>query len=80
MEALKRQWGANVAARRRAKQLTQQQVATACGVTQQTISLIERGVSAPSDSLKVRLAQHLEQPGHHLFPLDLTAMAGTSPS
>ena len=81
MQRLKRLWGANVAARRKALHLTQQQLATACGVTQQTISQIERGLIAPSDRLKLQLAQHLEEPGHRLFPLELGAtLTGAPPS
>ena len=81
MKELKRRWGANVATRRRALKLTQQELATACGVTQQTISSIERGECGPSDRLKVQLAKHLEEPGHRLFPLELGAtLTGANPS
>ncbi len=81
MDELRRTWGTNVAACRRARRLTQQQLATAVGVTQQTISSIERGEHAPSDRLKVRLVQHLEEPGDVLFPLELGAtLTGANPS
>lgn len=80
MDELRRRWGANVATRRRALHLTQRQLATACGVTQQSISSIERGEQGPSDRLKVQLAQCLEVSGSSLFPLELGAMTGATPS
>jgi DNA-binding XRE family transcriptional regulator len=68
VDELHRLWGANVAARRKHISLTQQGLAEAVGVTQQTISAIERGQHGPGDALKVRLVQHLEDP--QLFPLE----------
>lgn len=49
--------------------MTQAQLAAACHVTQQTISSIERGETAPRDNLKVRLATALHQDVRQLFPL-----------
>ena len=81
MERLRRRWGQNVARRRKELRLSQLDLAKAVGVTQQTISSIERGEHAPSDALKVRLVQHLEEPGAVLFPLELGASsAGATPS
>ena len=62
-------WGNNVELGRNALQLTQVQLADLCGVTQQTISGIERGEQTPRDGLKLRLAEVLHQETHVLFPL-----------
>jgi transcriptional regulator with XRE-family HTH domain len=70
VEQLKRRWGVNVAERRRALGMSQRQLAIACGVTQQSISAIERGLSFPTDGLKVRLVEVLGQRGADLFPLE----------
>lgn len=81
MKELRRHWGQNVAAQRKLLFLTQRELAEKVGVTQQSISSIERGEHAPSDALKVRLVQHLEEPGAVLFPLELGAtLTGANPS
>jgi len=69
VEELKREWGRNVALWRKVKDLSQAGLAEACGVTQQTISSIERGEYAPRDDLKVRLATVLNRDVRDLFPL-----------
>lgn len=69
-ERLKRRWGTNVAQRRHSLGLSQRELAIACGVTQQAISAIERGLSFPTDRLKLRLAEVLCWRGSRLFPLE----------
>jgi putative transcriptional regulator len=81
VDELRRHWGQNVAAQRKLLFLTQRELAEKVGVTQQSISSIERGEHAPSDALKVRLVQHLEEPGAVLFPFELGAtLTGANPS
>lgn len=69
MNEVHRLWGHNVEYGRKLLGLTQAQLAEACGVTQQTISSIEQGHTAPRDNLKVRLATALSQDVRQLFPL-----------
>lgn len=60
-----------MARRRRQLRLSQADLARECGVTQQTVSAIERAEHGPSDALKVELAVALEQPVEVLFPFQL---------
>jgi putative transcriptional regulator len=53
---------------RRRRGLSQDNLAGAVDVSQQTISKIEAGRICPHDSLKVRLAQALDVPPEALFP------------
>lgn len=69
MERLLRRWGKRVAQARRRSGLTQKQLGTQAGVTQQTISSIERGKGMPRDDLKLRIARALEVDPGELFPL-----------
>lgn len=69
MNELHRLWGGNTERGRKLLGLTQAQLAEACEVTQQTISAIERGESAPRDNLKIRIATVLHQDVRTLFPL-----------
>lgn len=69
MERLLRRWGKRVAQARRRSGLTQKQLGTRAGVTQQTISSIERGKGMPRDDLKLRIARALEVDPAELFPL-----------
>lgn len=69
MEELRREWGKNVALWRNVKGWSQARLAHEVDVTQQTISSIESGSSAPRDDLKVRLATVLERDVRDLFPL-----------
>lgn len=48
--------------------MTQGQLAGACGVTQQTISRIERGRLMPRDELKIVVASKLRSHPSTLFP------------
>lgn len=60
-----------MARRRQELRLSQADLARECGVTQQTVSSIERAEHGPSDALKVQLARALEQPVEQLFPFQL---------
>jgi putative transcriptional regulator len=64
-----------VATRRRELRLSQAELARECGVTQQTVSSIERAEHGPSDALKLELALALEQPVELLFPFDLGGLS-----
>jgi len=48
--------------------MSQATLAERCGVTQQTISKIERGLMVPLDPLKLRLALELDVSPAMLFP------------
>lgn len=63
-------WGEKVARGRVDLGLSQGGLAEAAGVTQQAISAIERGESAPSEELKVRIARVLHQAPERVFPFD----------
>lgn len=67
---MRREWGQRVAIGRRALRMTQDRLARLCGVTQQAISHIERGVVSPSDEVKCRIAGVLHQRVEMLFPLE----------
>ena len=60
-------WGGRVAAARAAGALSQAALAAGCGVSQQTISKIERGRMVPLDPLKVRLSRSLDLAPGELF-------------
>lgn len=68
--SIRQQWGRNVALGRRTLKLSQTALAKQCGVSQQAISDIERGVASPGDWLKQYLAGALHQRVEHLFPLE----------
>lgn len=65
------EWGGRVADARRELGLSQQDLALASAVTQQTISKVERGVVCPHDKLKLRLAVALRRRPETLFPWPL---------
>ena len=60
-------WGEQVALARREMGLSQTDLAEAVGVTQQTISKVERGTVHAHDKLKVRLASALGRSPADLF-------------
>ena len=61
-------WGSRVQQRRSALNLTQLQLAELCGLTQQTISKIERNAIVPRDRVKQLIAQKLGARVSELFP------------
>jgi transcriptional regulator with XRE-family HTH domain len=61
-------WGRRVQQRRTALNLTQLQLAERCGLTQQTISKIERNAIVPRDRVKRLIAQKLGTSVAELFP------------
>lgn len=61
-------WGERVAQRRNDLGLSQAQLADLCGITQQTVSKIEKGVMIPHDKLKLRIAQRTGIRPELLFP------------
>ena len=52
------------------KEVTQEEVATAVGVTRKTINTIERGKFTPSTTLAIRLARYFGVAVEELFLLD----------
>ena len=52
---------------RTAKGLSQQELADLCGVTRQTIGLIEKGKYNPTLNLCIRIAQELDKTLNDLF-------------
>jgi transcriptional regulator with XRE-family HTH domain len=68
---IRQAWGQNIAdARLEPRYPTQRDLAEALGVTVQAVSAWERGISAPSDMLRVRLARLLHVDIADLFPID----------
>ena len=67
-ESLGQRWGPLIATRRAEVGLSQAALAERSGVSQQTISKIERGLMVPLDPLKQRLAAALEAHPGDLFP------------
>jgi len=62
-------WGSNLrAARLRAGFSSQGELAAALGCTRQAVSNWERGVSAPSHTLRVEIARVLHRSPSRLFP------------
>lgn len=59
-----------VRARRRAQRLTQAELATAVGVSRQTVIAVERGDYAPSVYLALRIAKTLGATVEELFTED----------
>ncbi|MBN1552005.1 helix-turn-helix transcriptional regulator [bacterium] len=52
------------------KDITQEQLAAAIGVTRKTINTIERGRFTPSTILALKLAQYFEVPVEDIFYFD----------
>lgn len=57
---------------RRARRTTQAELATAVGVSRQTVISIEGGAYAPSVLLALRIADALDAPVDHLFFINPT--------
>jgi transcriptional regulator with XRE-family HTH domain len=64
---LQRKLGQRIAALRRTKKLTQEQLAEAVGCSVEFISLVERGINAPSVAGLDRFAKALEVEVKELF-------------
>lgn len=60
-------WGTAIGDHRRLLRMSQRRLAQLCGVTQQTLSKIERGSVIPADPLKVAIAAHLGVAPGELF-------------
>ena len=68
MHELHRSWGTRIKNRRQALSMTQVSFATLVGITQSTVSKIERGDHCPSDAMKWRIAGVLRLTVEELFP------------
>lgn len=64
-----RLWGQNIRAIRKARGMTQEQLARSVGVTTPTVSRWESGQVVPRDDHKIAVAQSLETDVRMLFPL-----------
>ena len=56
--------------RRRAQRVTQAELASAVGVSRQTVVSVEKGDYAPSVYLALRIARALESTVEELFPIE----------
>lgn len=61
-------WGRRLKSRREELHLSQEQLATVCGLRQSTISRIERGLDCPKDQTKWLIAGALGTTVETLFP------------
>ncbi len=61
-------WGNRVRERRKAAELSQGQLAQACDISRQHVNRIEQGHAAPSDLIRMRLAEALRTDVPTLFP------------
>jgi transcriptional regulator with XRE-family HTH domain len=66
-------WGDRVRLARLTLRMSQATLADEAGASQQLISMVERGLSVPSDAVKVHLARALHQRPEYLFPLSEVA-------
>jgi transcriptional regulator with XRE-family HTH domain len=67
---LQRQLGQRIAALRKARKLTQEQLAEALGCSVEFISLVERGVNAPSVAGLEKFAKVLKVEVRELFTFE----------
>lgn len=67
-ENLYADWGHRIEDARKALELTQAGLSTALGVSQQLVSLWERGVTPPKDEMRFALARILKSSVYDLFP------------
>lgn len=72
-DEVKRQWGKNIQAGRSALGMRQEDLAGILRIRQSTVSRWERGLIAPRDGMKARIAQVLHQDVRQLFPLTRAA-------
>ena len=66
----KKKIGANIAKYRKAKGLTQRELAHLAGIASQTLSCIEIGVNNPSFNVVIKIAIALEIPLAYIFTFD----------
>jgi transcriptional regulator with XRE-family HTH domain len=69
MDAQRREWGRTLANRRRARALSQADLADRTGIEQQTISKIERAEISPSDEIKVAICAALRYEVSTIFAM-----------
>ena len=72
---LRRQFGIRLKAIRRERKLTQEQFAELVGISVDFLSLIERGINAPSFEVLERMAGRLRVPVRELFDFRRVAKA-----
>lgn len=65
-----------VRAQRRARRITQAELAETVGVSRQTVVAVEKGDYAPSVYLAVRIARALASTVEELFPLEEESHVG----
>lgn len=65
--SLRRQFGIRLKAIRRERKLTQEQFAELVGISVDFLSLIERGINAPSFEVLEQMAGRLQRPVRELF-------------
>jgi transcriptional regulator with XRE-family HTH domain len=73
MPSLRRDFGNRLKAIRRGRELTQEQFAELVGISVDFLSLIERGVNAPSFEVLERMAGRLDLQVRELFDFRKTA-------
>jgi transcriptional regulator with XRE-family HTH domain len=73
MPSLRRDFGNRLKAIRRDRQLTQEQFAELVGISVDFLSLIERGINAPSFEVLERMADRLDLQVRELFDFRKTA-------
>lgn len=64
--------GENITKYRKAKNLTQKELAKAAGIAPQSLSCIETGINSPSFNLIIKIAQSLNIPLAYIFTFDDT--------
>lgn len=62
------EWGRRLKTARESRGWTQAHVAELADITQQALSLLERGANSAGDDLRLRLARIFELPVEQLFP------------
>jgi transcriptional regulator with XRE-family HTH domain len=67
MPSLRRDFGNRLRSIRRGRELTQEQFAELVGISVDFLSLIERGINAPSFEVLERMAERLEMQVRDLF-------------
>jgi len=70
MADLRRKFGARIRLLRRQADLTQEQLASAAGVSVDFLSLVERGINAPSFENIEKLSRALDVPIRELFSFE----------